>query len=348
MDEGGAVNQIAQMLSLKDTRLSAIIILLLLFCIYSPTWGSQALANNTSYKISAVTQNVNKPALNDIYFVNYTGCGGINIPVVNTAYEQQVFDLTNQQRAQSGLPPFKLSNNLAEAARTHAADMAQDGYFLHDSYDLTDGSLVFVCSTWDRIRSYYSPATWMAENIAAGYPSPVEVVNGWMTSPGHRQNILSPDTWELGVGYYQGGSYGSYWVQDFGRRQGVYPLVINQDEASTDIRWVSLYIYGSWSEVRLRNDDDDWEDWIPFQNNLSWELGSGAGNHTVWAEMRTDNTSASSSDSIFLTVDDGPLDGTPTPTLTQTPIDNATPTTTRTPVVYRDFMFLPQVMRSNP
>jgi len=310
--------------------------------------GGRALVWNTPSKVSAVAQSFDNPALLEPYFINYTGCGGINVPVVNPAYEQQVFDLTNQQRAQSGLPPFKLSNQLAEASRYHAADLAQDDYFRHDSYDRTDGSLVFVCSTWDRILSYYSNGSWMAENIAAGYPTPSDVFNGWMTSSGHRANILSPDTWELGVGYYQGGSYGSYWVQDFGRRQGVYPLVINQDEASADNRRVSLYIYGSWSEIRLRNDDGDWGDWMPFQNNLNWELGSGAGSHTVWAEMRTDNDSASSSDSIFLSVDDGPPDGTPTPTLAQTPIDTATPTAPRIPVVYTDFVFLPQLMRAYP
>ena len=41
-------------------------------------------------------------------------------------------------------------------------------------------------------------------------------MEGWMNSPGHRENILNPDLTELGVGFYQGsGSYRYYWTQCF-------------------------------------------------------------------------------------------------------------------------------------
>ena len=61
-----------------------------------------------------------------------------------------------------------------------------------------------------------------AENIAAGYTTPEEVVGGWMNSPGHRANILNPNLTEIGVGYYcletDPGTlnYNHYWTQDFG------------------------------------------------------------------------------------------------------------------------------------
>jgi hypothetical protein len=154
-----------------------------------------------------------------------------------------------------------------------------------------------------------------------------------MISTGHRNNILSAYSWEIGVGYFQGGGYGSYWVQDFGRQSGVYPLIINQEAESTDSRSVSLYIYGDWTEIRLRNDDGEWSQWMPFQNNLNWELVGGVGTHTVWAEMRNGLETTSFHDTITLTQDDD----TPTPT----------PTPTRTPTDFDEFIFLPQLIKQS-
>jgi uncharacterized protein YkwD len=59
----------------------------------------------------------------------------------------------------------------------------------------------------------------IGENIAAGYPTPESVVAGWMASPGHRENILSAQFTEIGVGMANGGgSYGMYWTEEFGTR----------------------------------------------------------------------------------------------------------------------------------
>ena len=56
-------------------------------------------------------------------------------------------------------------------------------------------------------------------SIAAGYATPEEVVAGWMNSPGHRENILSPNFTEMGVGMTSGGGkFGTYWAQEFGAR----------------------------------------------------------------------------------------------------------------------------------
>lgn len=117
--------------------------------------------------------------------------------------ERQVIDLTNQRRADNGCPPLANNNRLHAAALGHSVDMANNDYFSHTSLD---GS-----SMSDRIdRQGYS---WrrLAENIAAGYPTPQAVVEGWMNSPGHRANILNCDLTEIGVGHHQ-----RYWTQNFG------------------------------------------------------------------------------------------------------------------------------------
>ncbi len=137
-----------------------------------------------------------------------------------SAAEQRVLDLTNQARAVArtcgsasfpAAPALTWNASLATAARDHASDMAAKNYFSHTSQD---------GPTFDvRVASAgYSGYRALGENIAAGQPTPESVVAGWLNSPGHCSNIMSADFRELGVGMATGGSYGTYWVQDFGAR----------------------------------------------------------------------------------------------------------------------------------
>jgi uncharacterized protein YkwD len=228
-----------------------------------------------------------------------TGCGGAAPTATNAAYEQQVVELVNKERKTQGLPPMKLVTALSEAARYHSKDMADDDYFDHDTYDRSGVDLVFVCDTWARLNSFYTGWNGAAENIAAGQSSPESVMSAWMNSPGHRANILS-SLREIGVGYWAGGSYGRYWVQDFGTRPDVYPLVIRREAALTRNRSVSLYLYGAWSEMRLRNDQEAFGPWRPFSNSVPWTLADTNGTRTVTAEVRSGATTESASDSITL------------------------------------------------
>jgi uncharacterized protein YkwD len=230
----------------------------------------------------------------------YSACGNDIVPVINEVYEQKVVELVNQERAALSLPPLKRVIELDQAARYHTADLGVDDYFEHDTYNRDGQELLFVCLWWQRISSYYSGPR--AENIAAGYSTPAAVVAAWMSSPGHRQNILSTYSSEIGVGYFQGeGAYFSYWAQDFGNRSGIYPLIINGEASVTQNPQVNLYIYGDWSEIRLRNDEENWSDWLPFHNSLTWNLPMSNGEHLVTAEMRNGEASATSQDTIVLT-----------------------------------------------
>lgn len=53
------------------------------------------------------------------------------------------------------------------------------------------------------------------ENIAAGQKTASQVMNSWLNSSGHRANILSKNYTQLGVGFYAGGLYDTYWTQLF-------------------------------------------------------------------------------------------------------------------------------------
>lgn len=151
------------------------------------------------------------------YVTSTTGTPGTATPGASSA-EAAVFVLTNQARAVArtcggkampAVPALTWNSTLAGVARAHSADMATHGYFAHNSQDGTDPGTRIT-------RAGYRWSSW-AENIAAGYPTPADVVAGWLASPGHCENIMSASVTELGVGYATGGSYGTYWTQDFGR-----------------------------------------------------------------------------------------------------------------------------------
>lgn len=128
-------------------------------------------------------------------------------------FEQQVFDLVNQQRAANGLAPLRLDWRLVNVARAHNALMAQRGELSHQ----LSGEKP-VCSGDDRLRDGGYPWLWCAENVAAGQGSPQQVMDAWMTSAGHRTNILNPNLRDMGIAFVQGGKgpYGTWWTQDFG------------------------------------------------------------------------------------------------------------------------------------
>ena len=133
----------------------------------------------------------------------------------NTDYENQVVALVNQARASNGLKPLAVSPALTKAAMLHSADMA-----CHDSLSHTgsDGSL------WTaRISAQGYKAAYTEENIYAGDPKyggdPAGAFNWWMNSQIHRDNILSKNVTEIGVGYVYlpGSSLGGYFTIDFAR-----------------------------------------------------------------------------------------------------------------------------------
>ena len=118
--------------------------------------------------------------------------------------EQQVLALTNEERAKAGLKPLQLDDQLMASARAKSLDMAKNHYFSHTSP--TYGS------PFDQMKQYGVTYRAAAENIAKGQRSAKEVVQAWMDSPGHRQNILTPNFTHIGIGYAQSSNV---WTQQF-------------------------------------------------------------------------------------------------------------------------------------
>ncbi|GGD04760.1 hypothetical protein GCM10007216_39250 [Thalassobacillus devorans] len=119
-------------------------------------------------------------------------------------FEQQVVELTNQERQKQGLEPLEADAELSKVARDKSQDMATNGYFSHNSP--THGS------PFDMMKAYGIDYRTAGENIAKGQRSPEEVVNGWMNSEGHRKNIMNPNFTHIGVGHVENGNV---WTQMF-------------------------------------------------------------------------------------------------------------------------------------
>jgi uncharacterized protein YkwD len=111
------------------------------------------------------------------------------------------------ERSFAPAPPVRLSGTLAGVAFGHASDMARHNYFEHE--DLAGHSPA------DRVRAVGYQEKLVGENIAYGPKSADEVVQGWLDSPGHCENIMDPRFAEMGIAYAAGQSSrrGLFWVQ---------------------------------------------------------------------------------------------------------------------------------------
>ncbi|MCL2116661.1 MAG: CAP domain-containing protein [Methanobrevibacter sp.] len=119
----------------------------------------------------------------------------------STSYEYQVLDLINNERSKVGAAPLEMDNELFSAAKTRTQEIKRKF-----SHIRPDGSQYFTVSS--KVR---------AENIANGQKTPKSVMNSWMNSPMHRNNILNPRYKSIGIGYIGGNT--PYWVQLFGDKK---------------------------------------------------------------------------------------------------------------------------------
>ncbi|MEI7768898.1 MAG: CAP domain-containing protein [Chloroflexales bacterium] len=150
-------------------------------------------------------------AATSVYLPLISRSGTAAQTAVQRQMADQVLALVNSERAVAGCAALTMNDKLIMAAQGHSQDMAEKGFFSHTNPDPSRATLS------QRIDAVGYSWSALGENIAAGYSTPTAVMAGWMSSSGHRANILNCSYAEIGVGYYAGGSYGSYWTQDFGR-----------------------------------------------------------------------------------------------------------------------------------
>jgi uncharacterized protein YkwD len=134
--------------------------------------------------------------------------------------ETKFISYLNTQRVKRKLKPLRINSQLMKAARYHAADMAIEGYFNHDTHNIIKGKTVKTMNTFDRVAKFY-PGFTNCENIAAGSTDYIGVYNQWFNSPGHKENMFNATSDIIGVGCYydEKSPFGYYWVMNGGVSQ---------------------------------------------------------------------------------------------------------------------------------
>ena len=136
---------------------------------------------------------------------------GARVPTAGISYpyelERAIFRYTNEVRQKNGFSPLTWDNSLRDVARGHSADMLVRNYFAHDTPEGRTPHQRIVAA-------YRSPLSMTGENIwMSKNRTPTDfrqlariIVDNWMSSPGHRTNLLNPKFTDIGVGVATNGS----------------------------------------------------------------------------------------------------------------------------------------------
>ena len=155
----------------------------------------------TAFLIAAMSF-VSASAANQLITIKNPARSNQQVDVRNFPYE--VLRLVNVERAKVGATPLRFAKDLEASAFVRATELPQKF-----SHTRPDGS---TCFTAMAKRGHI-----LGENLAGGQTSPQQVVQAWMDSKTHRENILNKNFTELGVVYYYypNSRFKHYWVQHF-------------------------------------------------------------------------------------------------------------------------------------
>ncbi len=124
----------------------------------------------------------------------------------------QIVDGTNKERQKLGLSELTLNESLSRAAHAKALNMFEENYWAHFSPSGKD--------PWGFISSAGYKFSFAGENLAKNFYTSNEVINAWMNSPSHKENIVNNNFQEIGVAVEDGilkGQKTTLIVQMFGK-----------------------------------------------------------------------------------------------------------------------------------
>lgn len=133
---------------------------------------------------------------------------------------EEIIRLTNVQRQSQGLSPVKLNSLLSQAAQSKAGDMFARDYWAHVSPS--------GVQPWYFITQSGYSYRYAGENLARDFSDPKSVVDAWMASPTHRDNLLNSRYQEIGIAVVDGqleGRETTLVVQFFGTPLAAVPTV---------------------------------------------------------------------------------------------------------------------------
>lgn len=141
--------------------------------------------------------------------VNYVEPGVLGVS--SSISQQDLIRLTNDERAKQGLGPVTEDSRLNAAAAAKAQNMFEENYWAHYSPSGKD--------PWGFINGAGYRFSYAGENLAKSFYTSDEVVNAWMASKTHRENILNKRYQNIGIAVVEGtlnGEKTTLVVQEFG------------------------------------------------------------------------------------------------------------------------------------
>lgn len=164
-----------------------------------------------------------------VFQIGITGLGRFQPAVLSYATNISVSDLlntTNEKRLASGAEPVQLNSKLSAAAEHKAEDMFANQYWAHTSPSGRDPWFFIVGADYHYLFA--------GENLARDFGDSRSVVNAWMNSQSHRDNLLNPRYKDIGFAVVNGkyaGHETTLVVQMFGTRSGGSPTVQTNEAA---------------------------------------------------------------------------------------------------------------------
>lgn len=139
----------------------------------------------------------------------YFGPAAVDFQPAQAGITQKLLRKHNKERRKRNRPRLRRAGGLNRAASKYAKVMAANNHFSHV------GPAPGFSEFDERIAAEGFKKFPQGENIAQGQKSVGAVMRGWMSSKGHRQNILNKKYKSFGAGKASGPN-GPYWVTDFG------------------------------------------------------------------------------------------------------------------------------------
>lgn len=118
-----------------------------------------------------------------------------NFAFASEITQENIVLLINRERRLNSLQPLTINIELDNAAYLKSKDMLNRNYFEHYGHGL---------SPWDFISNSGYEYIMAGENLAMDFQTAEGMVNAWLNSPAHRNNILNPEFRDMGIGVVKG------------------------------------------------------------------------------------------------------------------------------------------------
>lgn len=184
---------------IKKVLLLFIIILLITGCTKDSESSKIEPVSVGGYDYNKASDILDKKASKPKATMEPTAPTSTSIPYDCKEIEYKTFLAINKIRKENNLNELTWDDDLYDSIIVRSKEISEKF-----SHTRPDGSSCFTVS-----KKLHG------ENIAKGYTSVDRVVEGWMNSPGHKENILRKDFKRTAIGYYKNSS-GTYWCQGFG------------------------------------------------------------------------------------------------------------------------------------